>query len=72
LLGLVASFAFAFSGSDWRCKVFCLSIVVLWHNAQVREELAMSIIEPIAKPERFTQLGLAIPAGVLLFGPPGR
>lgn len=31
----------------------------------------MSIIEPIANPERFTQLGLAIPAGVLLFGPPG-
>lgn len=39
--------------------------------ADVREELAMSIIEPITYPERFEMLGLAVPAGVLLFGPPG-
>jgi ribosome biogenesis ATPase len=37
----------------------------------VREELAMSILEPIHFPERFEALGLTIPAGVLLFGPPG-
>jgi ribosome biogenesis ATPase len=37
----------------------------------IREELTLSILEPIANPERFEQLGLSMPAGVLLYGPPG-
>ena len=39
--------------------------------APVREELSMSVLEPIAHPEIFLSLGLTVPAGVLLFGPPG-
>jgi len=31
----------------------------------------MSIVEPILNPERFRQIGLSAPAGVLLYGPPG-
>ena len=37
----------------------------------VREELQMSIVEPILNPHRFKQIGLSAPAGVLLYGPPG-
>lgn len=37
----------------------------------VREELKMSVLEPITDPERFEAVGLSVPAGVLLFGPPG-
>jgi len=37
----------------------------------VREELKMSIVEPIINPHRFKQIGLSAPAGVLLYGPPG-
>lgn len=37
----------------------------------VREELHMSIVEPILNPQRFKQIGLSAPAGVLLYGPPG-
>ena len=37
----------------------------------VREELALSVVEPIEHPERFERLGLSVPAGVLLWGPPG-
>jgi len=39
--------------------------------SEVRDELELSILRPIADPERFAELGLAMPAGVLLFGPPG-
>ena len=39
--------------------------------ADIRAELALSVLEPIRAPERFAQLGLTIPAGVLLYGPPG-
>lgn len=38
---------------------------------QIREELTFSITEPIRNPERFLAYGLAGPAGVLLYGPPG-
>ena len=37
----------------------------------VREELALSVLEPISNPERFKELGLPLPAGVMLYGPPG-
>ncbi|CAM9973678.1 unnamed protein product, partial [Phaeothamnion confervicola] len=39
--------------------------------AAVREELELSLLEPIACPERYVRLGLRMPAGVLLYGPPG-
>ncbi|GAX13461.1 ribosome biogenesis ATPase [Fistulifera solaris] len=37
----------------------------------IREELAISVLEPIRNPEKFTRLGLSLPAGILLYGPPG-
>jgi len=37
----------------------------------VREELTLSVLEPIMHPERFKMLGIPVPSGVLLFGPPG-
>lgn len=39
--------------------------------ASVRDELVLSILHPIQHPERFEALGLKMPAGVLLYGPPG-
>ena len=48
---------------------------VTWNDvgalSSVREELLHNVIEPISHPERFIQLGLEVPAGVLFFGPPG-
>eukprot|EP01080_Neovahlkampfia_damariscottae_P011702 gene11702-4936_t len=38
---------------------------------EIREELELSIVEPINEPENFKKLGLNSPSGVLLFGPPG-
>ena len=38
---------------------------------EVREELAFSVVEPIAHPKRFHAMGLAASTGVLLYGPPG-
>ncbi|KAJ2599287.1 Ribosome biogenesis ATPase rix7 [Coemansia sp. RSA 1721] len=37
----------------------------------VRSELRMAVVEPIRRPEVFTQVGITAPAGVLLWGPPG-
>jgi ribosome biogenesis ATPase len=37
----------------------------------IREELELSIVEPIKRPERFKRLGLSMPAGCMLYGPPG-
>ena len=48
---------------------------VSWDNIgalqSVREELSLSVLEPITHPEKFEALGLPLPAGVLLYGPPG-
>merc|ERR1712166_107665 len=38
---------------------------------EIRKELDMAISQPIKFPERFRRLGIAAPAGVLLWGPPG-
>jgi len=38
---------------------------------KIREELTLTVLEPIRHPEKFKILGLSVPAGVLLYGPPG-
>ena len=37
----------------------------------IREELTISVLEPIRAPEKFKALGLQLPSGVMLYGPPG-
>lgn len=39
--------------------------------ASVREKLRVSVVEPIRNPQLFRAMGLTMPAGVLLYGPPG-
>lgn len=54
---------------------FAASPNVAWADvgalAEARDELASLVLSPIANPEAFSALGLSLPAGVLLFGPPG-
>lgn len=38
---------------------------------KLKEELTLVILEPIRTPELFERLGMSVPAGVLLYGPPG-
>ena len=48
---------------------------VTWNDIgaldELREELSMTILQPILNPQQFEAIGLTVPAGVLLFGPPG-
>ncbi|KAJ3379635.1 hypothetical protein HDU84_006510 [Entophlyctis sp. JEL0112] len=37
----------------------------------IRDELRMSVVEPIKYPELFSRVGITKPMGVLLYGPPG-
>ncbi|KAM0754556.1 AAA-domain-containing protein [Meredithblackwellia eburnea MCA 4105] len=37
----------------------------------IREEMRMSIVRPIRRPDVFASLGIQAPCGVLLWGPPG-
>lgn len=39
--------------------------------SSIREELTLSVLEPIRNPEKFKLLGIPLPAGVMLYGPPG-
>ena len=39
--------------------------------SEVREELTLSVLEPIRNPEKFQALGIPLPAGLMLYGPPG-
>ncbi|KAF2083384.1 ribosome biogenesis ATPase RIX7 [Saccharata proteae CBS 121410] len=39
--------------------------------SEVREELHTAIVEPIKHPEKYKQVGINAPTGVLLWGPPG-
>ena len=54
---------------------FAASPGVAWTDvgalADARDELASSILAPIADPEKFRALGVPLPAGILLYGPPG-
>lgn len=48
---------------------------VTWQNvgalSSIRMELHMCIVQPIKKPELYLKVGIAAPAGVLMWGPPG-
>ena len=37
----------------------------------VRQALEMHVVQPIQNPQRFKNVGISAPSGVLLFGPPG-
>jgi len=46
-----------------------------WSNIgalqSVRHQLVNAVVKPIQSPEKYEKFGIAIPAGVLLWGPPG-
>lgn len=46
-----------------------------WSNIgalhSVRQQLHNAIVEPIRRPEKYERFGISVPAGVLLWGPPG-
>ncbi|KAJ3059851.1 hypothetical protein HDU98_004118, partial [Podochytrium sp. JEL0797] len=48
---------------------------VTWNDVgalgAIRDELKMSVVEPIQHPELFARVGITKPMGVLLYGPPG-
>lgn len=48
---------------------------VTWKNvgalSNIRMELHMCIVQPIKKPELYQKVGISVPAGVLMWGPPG-
>ena len=48
---------------------------VTWNDIgaldELHDELSMCILQPIKYPQQFISIGLSVPAGVLLFGPPG-
>jgi ribosome biogenesis ATPase len=54
---------------------FATSPSVTWADVgaldEVRAELEMAIVLPLRRPELFASVGLSVPAGVLLYGPPG-
>lgn len=58
-----------------RTAGFVKSPDVAWTDvgalAEARDELAASILAPISRPDTFAALGVPLPAGVLLYGPPG-
>ena len=58
-----------------RREGFSTAPAVTWADvgalAEVREELAFAISQPIAHPDWFAAMGVSAGTGVLLFGPPG-
>jgi ribosome biogenesis ATPase len=54
---------------------FAVAPDISWNDigalVEVRDELNIQLLAPIAHPERFKALGLEVPAGILFFGPPG-
>ncbi|KAI9341284.1 P-loop containing nucleoside triphosphate hydrolase protein [Zopfochytrium polystomum] len=54
---------------------FATSPDVTWSDvgalSAIRDELRMSVVEPIRNPDIFRRVGIVRPVGVLLYGPPG-
>jgi SpoVK/Ycf46/Vps4 family AAA+-type ATPase len=58
-----------------RREGFAVKPNVSWSDVgaleDIRSELEMALVRPILQPEMFERLGIATPAGILLYGPPG-
>jgi ATP-dependent 26S proteasome regulatory subunit len=58
-----------------RREGFAVKPNVSWSDVgaleDIRAELEMALVRPILQPEMFERLGIATPAGILLYGPPG-